>query len=349
MILFFTSPIGLGHATRDVAICQQLYSIKKDDILFITGKPASEIFSINGFNVLDLYNPHKFSINDSMELTSIKRWMMKYLLYYRKCKTIAQDIVNKHKDCAIVSDEDFAAVAVCEKSDKKRILITDLTSTHFLNGFYAFLEERMNKSIKNIIEKCDLVIIPDYGYNKDNIEFVGPIVRNLSTTNRGQLRKKFGMDKQTIIITIGGTASGKYLIEMSLKSYKKLAAKLDIKLILASGPSELREDVDGTYVKNLGFVPNLHEYIYACDLVISLAGRSTIDECTVYGTPGIFIPIRNHFEQEQNAKRLGYRYDDIFRLDYLIEQKLKNSRNSQKNGLNGAMSAAKAIEHILYS
>ena len=38
------------------------------------------------------------------------------------------------------------------------------------------------------------------------------------------------------------------------------------------------------------------------DLVVSLAGRSTIDESRVYGTPGIFIPIKDHFEQEQNAK-----------------------------------------------
>ena len=56
-------------------------------------------------------------------------------------------------------------------------------------------------------------------------------------------------------------------------------------------------------VKNLGFVDNLHELIFAADLIISLAGKSTIDEANAYGTPGIFIPIKGHFEQEDNARR----------------------------------------------
>ena len=60
------------------------------------------------------------------------------------------------------------------------------------------------------------------------------------------------------------------------------------------------------------------------DLVISLGGKSTIDECMVYGTPGIFIPIKNHFEQEHRANLVGFKYDDIFKLDGLIEEKLRS-------------------------
>ena len=37
---------------------------------------------------------------------------------------------------------------------------------------------------------------------------------------------------------------------------------------------------------------------FAADLVISLAGKSTIDESVVYGTPGIFIPIKNHLNKK---------------------------------------------------
>ncbi len=39
----------------------------------------------------------------------------------------------------------------------------------------------------------------------------------------------------------------------------------------------------------------MHELVYASDLLISLAGRSTIGEANVYHIPAIFIPIRNHF------------------------------------------------------
>ena len=37
MILFFTSPIGLGHATRDIAIAEKLSSFRRK-ILFVSGQ-----------------------------------------------------------------------------------------------------------------------------------------------------------------------------------------------------------------------------------------------------------------------------------------------------------------------
>ena len=80
-------------------------------------------------------------------------------------------------------------------------------------------------------------------------------------------------------------------------------------------------------VKNLGFIHNLHEIIYAADLIISLAGKSTIDEANAYGTPGIFIPIKGHFEQEENAKTEGFVFEDINRLETLISEKLEQKRN----------------------
>src|SRR5207249_2705381 len=75
--------------------------------------------------------------------------------------------------------------------------------------------------------------------------------------------------------------------------------KLDAELVIVSGPAL---KIDNDNIRNLGFVNNLHEIIYAADLVISLAGKSTIHESRHYGTPGIFIPIKGHFEQEENAK-----------------------------------------------
>ena len=59
----------------------------------------------------------------------------------------------------------------------------------------------------------------------------------------------------------------------------------------------------------------MHEIIFASDvLLISLAGKSTIDEANAYGTPAIFIPIKGHFEQEDNAKEQGFVFEDIKNL-----------------------------------
>jgi UDP-N-acetylglucosamine--N-acetylmuramyl-(pentapeptide) pyrophosphoryl-undecaprenol N-acetylglucosamine transferase len=89
----------------------------------------------------------------------------------------------------------------------------------------------------------------------------------------------------------------------------------------------------------------MHDLVYAADLVISLAGRSTIDESMAYGTPGIFIPIKNHFEQEQNAARFGFKYEDIFRLEHLIKEKI--GCRSNVVDIKGAARAAKIISMLM--
>jgi UDP-N-acetylglucosamine--N-acetylmuramyl-(pentapeptide) pyrophosphoryl-undecaprenol N-acetylglucosamine transferase len=72
-----------------------------------------------------------------------------------------------------------------------------------------------------------------------------------------------------------------------------------------------------------------------------------MDESIVYGTPGIFIPIKDHFEQEQNAIRMGYKFEDIFRLETLIEEKLGSFRQGSLQKSSGAEITAKIITEML--
>jgi UDP-N-acetylglucosamine--N-acetylmuramyl-(pentapeptide) pyrophosphoryl-undecaprenol N-acetylglucosamine transferase len=340
MVLFFTSPIGLGHATRDIAIAEKL---KAEDITFVTGEGAASLIARKGHNTLDMYKPRKFVV-ESGELRHSFKWLMSYYSYYKKCKVIAKEILEKNDDNSlIVSDEDFASIAIGEEIGRRRVLITDVTETHFTTGPASMIEKKMNKSMQKMMQACDCVIIPDLGDDDDsgNVRHVGPIVRQASA-DRDTLRKRFGFAKNTLVASIGGTDAGKYLIEKIIEAHRKLQSRLDLELVIVSGPSVRLPDSPA--YRNLGFVDNLHELVYAADLVISLAGRSTIDESIAYGTPGIFIPIKGHFEQEDGAARLGYQYKDIFRLESLIEEKL--GRRSNAAGAGGAETAAKIISKL---
>ena len=223
-------------------------------------------------------------------------------------------------------------------------LRNNIGETHFTSGFLHEIEKKMNRSMRHLINKCDKVIIPDFGDNKANLVYVGPIVREVKS-ERNSLRYNFGLTRKTILVCAGGTDAGRHLIQKSLEAYRKLKKRFDVDLILVSGPNLKLDDSNDFY--NLGFVDNLHEYVYASDLVISLAGRSTIDESTVYGTPGIFIPIKNHFEQEQNALRLGYKYEDISKLERLIEEKLELSHQNPILNSRGAEVTARIISELL--
>lgn len=330
---FFCSPIGLGHATRDVAIVQFLQKPTR----FITGAGAAKLISQYGLTVDDNYTPPNFDVQNGALQASLK-WLWKYYQYYKACKDISQKFIESQKPKLVLSDEDFASLTVAQQKKIPSILITDILQTNFTKGIGSIIEKKMNKSMHQIIQKCDAVIMPENGPDQDNIKRVGPIVRSISQT-RDELRKKLSFEKKTITVSTGGTDAGKFLIEKTIEVVSKMK---DIDLVVVSGPTL---KIQNKNVRNLGFVNNLHEIIYASDLVISLAGKSTIDESIAYGTPGIFIPIKDHFEQEDNAKEYGYTFDDIHKLDSLIPQKLETKRTPTQT--DGARKAAHIIlQHI---
>ncbi len=332
---FFSSPIGLGHVTRDIAIVNNFENVSTN---FITGSGAAKILKKLDYKVQDVYNPPSFIIENGT-LKNPAKWLWNYYQYYRDCKNISQKIIEKNKPDLVISDEDFASLAVAQEMKMPTILITDVLETHFTKGIASFVEKKMNKSMQGIIEKCDIVIIPENGDSQDNIKRVGPIVRQTDLT-RNELRKKFSFEKNTIVVSIGGTDAGLFLIEKVLGIISKIDQ--DIEIILVTGPAVNRKFEN---VKNLGFVDNLHELIFAADLIISLAGKSTIDEANAYGTPGIFIPIKGHFEQEDNAKEQGFVFEDINRLKELILEKLETKRNPSNR--EGAKVASKIIQKLM--
>ena len=331
---FFSSPIGLGHVTRDIAIVQKLKGIS---INFVTGSGAAEILRKLDYEINDVYNPPSFIVENGI-LNNQTKWLWNYFQYYKTCKNISEKIIKTNNPNLIISDEDFASLTVAQNLKIPNILITDVLETKFTKGIASFIEKKMNKSMMEIIKNCDVVIIPETGDDQDNIRRIGPIVREINFS-REELRNKFLFNKITIIISIGGTNAGLFLIDKAIESILKI--NQDIEIIVVSGPAITKKFAN---VKNLGFVDNLHELIFASDLIISLAGKSTIDEARAYGTPGIFIPIKGHFEQEDNAKREGFVFEDINRLDKLILEKLEERRN--RVNTDGAKLAAEIIKNL---
>ena len=335
-ILFFSSPIGLGHATRDLAIINQL---KIGSCKVFSGSSAIEFFHQNSIQAQDVYSPPKFDVIDGKLEKSLK-WLWSYYRYYKRCKEISSKIISNEKPRVIISDEDFASIAIAQERKIPNIIITDILETKFISGFGGVVEKKMNKTMHEMLDKANRVIIPELGENQNNIIRTGPIVRKIQK-NRDELRDILDFKKKTIVLCVGGTDAGIFLIKQTIEAIKKI--QIDVDLVLVSGPKINKKFSDD--VRNLGFVSNLHEIIFAADLVISLAGKSTIDESIVYGTPGIFIPIKGHFEQEDNAKEIGFKFEDIFNLENLIKEKLSKNRNEQQE--NGVNLAGMEISKIL--
>ncbi|MCE2508727.1 MAG: UDP-glucuronosyltransferase [Nitrosopumilaceae archaeon] len=327
MILFFTSPIGLGHASRDAAVAAHL-----DDVRFVTGGPATALLEGNGFAADDMYRPPSFEVR-SGRLARQALWMVRYYRYYRRCKGVAGRIIRECDPDIVVADEDFAALAAATSltGATPRVLITDILESRFLGGPAGMVERKMNGAMRRMMDGCNTVMMPQDGPDRSNLRMVGPIVRDI-TEDRHTLRERFGMTGKTVLVTVGGTAAGRFLLDAMKPVAERLRGTADTAIL----PGPALGD---------GIIHDLHQRVMAADVVVSLAGRSTMDEAAAYGTPGVFIPISGHFEQEDNAARLGYAHDDVHRLYDIILEKLAEPRHPRP--AEGARRAAAIIQSLI--
>src|SRR2546426_4522682 len=154
-----------------------------------------------------------------------------------------------------------------------------------------------------IARRADLVLAAESAPDWPNIRRIGPIVRAFSAS-REKLREDFVFRKQTILVTVGGTAVGEFLIREAVRAFHELKLD-DVSMVVVSGP-KLKAD-QGSGVYTYGFLPNLQDYVLAADLVITTAGEGTGDETPAAGAPVIAIPPKSHAPAERKAPAPRYR------------------------------------------
>ncbi len=64
------------------------------------------------------------------------------------------------------------------------------------------------------------------------------------------------------------------------------------------------------------FVPDLDRHLAACDLAVVQGGLTTCMELTAAGTPFLYFPLRNHFEQNFHVAHRLDQYGAGRRMDY---------------------------------
>lgn len=135
---FFSSPIGLGHVTRDIAITDNFEDISTN---FVTGNGAAQILKNLDLRVQDVYNPPSFIVENGT-LKNTTKWLWNYYQYYKDCKKISHMILHEDNPNLVISDEDFASLTVAQNMKIPTVLITDVLETHFTKGLASFIEKK---------------------------------------------------------------------------------------------------------------------------------------------------------------------------------------------------------------
>ena len=308
---------------------------------FATGSAAAPFIASYGYRVHNVVRaPVPFVSKGRIIFSAL--WYLNYWLEYRHSRSEMVRLIEEMKPELIVGDEEFSSVSIALEKGYKHAMITDERELGFARTYVAKkIEGRVLEWFENLQRTVSCLIVPDFGTDEDNIRYVTPVVRDV-TMRRDETLALHGLprDSRLITVSISGSGLGAHLIEAATSAFNR--ARLDGTTMAVVGGNTRASHEDNVF--HLGSVRDNQNLIAASRLVISLAGKSTIDESNSYGVPIIAIPLKNHFEQERNAKILGFSYNDINRLDSLITDAIERPQHPRNYG--GSSAAAQVLADI---
>ncbi len=252
------------------------------------------------------------------EMRRVALWYIRSWVGHRRTVRRTERLFDSYKPGLVVCDEEFSGMTVAEKLGKRRVFISDELLLEFARTWLARkIERRVERWYRHLQDSVDLLVIPDFGDDAGNKRFVGPIVR-APTMSPEDTRRKYGLPNGgTVMLSMSGSGIGRFLLNSTVSAMRHGAVPGAHLVVTGNrGPN-----ITGPGIIDLGVVEDNQNLVAAADLVVSTAGKSTIDEAASVGTPIIAIPIKNHAEQERNAAALGYSHRSLGDLPVLMKEK----------------------------
>jgi predicted glycosyltransferase/alpha/beta superfamily hydrolase len=354
--LYLSSPIGLGHARRDLAIARELRQLHPDlKVDWLAQDPVTRLLAANDECVHPL-SARLASETRHIELESGEHELHCFQALRRMDEVlianfmIFQDAVEDGGYDLVIADEawdiDHFWHEHPELKKAKLAWFTDFVGYLPMaagGDHEAFLTTDYNAEMIEHIERHPAVrdraifvgnpddVIP-LGFGKDlpqmrdwvprHFDFAGYVIGAHPRTfgTRAELRQRLGYrdDERVCIVAVGGSGVGAHLIKRILQSYPMARACIpDLRMIVVAGPriDPLSLNApEGVEVR--AFVPDLDRHLAACDLAVVQGGLTTCMELAAAGTPFLYFPLKNHFEQNFHVAHRLDRYRAGRRMEF---------------------------------
>jgi pimeloyl-ACP methyl ester carboxylesterase len=138
--------------------------------------------------------------------------------------------------------------------------------------------------------------------------------------DRARLRRRLGYpgDQPLLVAAVGGTAVGASLLELTCDAFARLRKQVpDARMMLVTGPRiDPRLLPDIEGMDKRGYVPNLFEHLACADAAVVQGGLSTTMELVATGRPFIYFPLSRHWEQQHFVTHRLAYYRAGLRMDY---------------------------------
>lgn len=354
-VLFISSPIGLGHVQRDVAIARELRNLHPDIAIdWFTVDPATRYLEREGERV------HPITARLANESRHIELMAGEHdLSAFFGIRTMDEimafnfmmflDLMGQEHYDLVIGDEAWDVdYYYHENPELKRQPFVFMTD--FVGSLPVEADER---------EAClcaernaeDIEHIARYPYIRDASIFIGnpddvtdapfgpglPQIRGwtdrnftysgyalpfdparLADTERTRALHGYRPDEKLAIAAVGGTTVGRALLRKIAAAFPLMKQQVpELRMILVAGPRL----ADEAFPRHPGlevrpYVHNLFEHLSCADLALVQGGLSTCMELVATRRPFLSFPLQRHFEQCIHVRRRLANYDADRALDY---------------------------------
>ena len=354
--LYLSSPIGLGHARRDIAIARELRRLHPDlQIDWLAQHPVTAALDAAGETVHpgsahlanESHHMHAESVDHDLHCFQAWRRMDEILVANFM---VFHDVVTEEPYDLWIADEGWEIdYYLHENPEQKRAAYAWLTD--FVGwlpmpeggeheaALTADYNAEMIEHIARLPRVRDRAIfvgdpedvtperfgpgLPDIPtWTSSHFEFPGYVTGFDATelADRERLRAElgYGPDEQVCVVAVGGSGVGRALLTRVIAAFPEARQLVPrLRMIVVAGPRIDPASLPANEGLELrAYVPDLYRHLGACDLAVVQGGLTTTMELTAARRPFLYFPLQQHFEQNLHVPHRLDRYGAGRRMDY---------------------------------
>jgi pimeloyl-ACP methyl ester carboxylesterase/predicted glycosyltransferase len=354
--LFLSSPIGLGHARRDLAIAEELRMIEPDlEVDWLAQHPVTTALESAGERVhpasdwLASESGHIASEASGHELHCFQalRRMDEILVANFM---VFQEVVEEGLYDLVIGDEawdvDYYWHENPELKRTSNVWLTDFVGylpmpeggeheAYLTADYNAEMIEHIAR-FPRIRDRAIFVGNPDDIYpavfgpglpkirdwTEDHFSFSGYITGFTPPTpdRVEEWRAELGYhpDEKVCLVTVGGSGVGRALLEKVMAAYPLAKEKIpELRMVMVAGPRIDAESLpQHPGLEVHGYVDRLYRHLAVCDLAVVQGGLTTTMELAAAQRPFLYFPLTNHFEQNFHVRHRLDQYGAGRHMDY---------------------------------
>ena len=354
--LYVSSPIGLGHVRRDLAIAAELRARHPElQIDWLAQHPVSLVLEERGERV---HPASRWLASESSHIESEagEHDLNAFHAIRRMDEILVANFMVYHD---LVSDEPYDLWIVDEGWDVDYFLhenpelkrapyawLTDfvgwlpmpdggMRERALTADYNAEMIEQIAR-FPSLRDRSVFVgnaadVVPDtFGdglplirdWVKQNYQFSGYISGSspVGVADREAIRAELGYraDEKVCVVTVGGSGVGTDLLRRVIAAFPAARQLVPgLRMVVVTGPR-----IDPACLPSHGglevhgYVHDLYRHLAACDLGVVQGGLTTAMELTASQRPFIYIPLRHHFEQNFHVRHRLAQYGAGRYMDY---------------------------------